>query len=274
MPSPEETKHGVAGIFDRGSATYDQTGADFFSTFGRWVVEAARLQPGERVLDIGSGRGAVLIPAAAAVAPRGSVDGIDLAPGMVTRLREDLVEVGNASVVLGDAEHPPVTGPYDAVLCGLVLFFLPAPAVALTAYRNLLVPAGRLVFSSFSEDDRRWDAVFRAAAAAIPPGEVPVERAATKAGPFSDDTSITDLLVATGFRDVAHQHRSHVTSFADQDDWWAWTWSHGARGMWEQIPCDRLEEVRALAYEAIESIRDNDGAITIRTTVRITTARS
>ena len=43
-------------------------------------------------------------------------------------------------------------------------------------------------------------------------------------------------------------------------------------GIWEQVPSDRVEEARSLVYEAIEHIRDADGAITVRVTIRITTA--
>ena len=140
MPTDEQAKQYVAGIFDRASETYDQTGVDYFGSLGRLVASAAELRPGERVLDVGSGRGAVLLPAAQAVGPSGSVDGVDLAPGMVTRLSADLDRLGrdNATVVLGDAQDPPVQGPYDVVVSGMVLFFLPDPTVAVRRYRELL----------------------------------------------------------------------------------------------------------------------------------------
>jgi ubiquinone/menaquinone biosynthesis C-methylase UbiE len=69
----------TAGVFSRVAPTYD-TVIPFFQTFGRHLVAAASLRPGERVLDLACGRGAVLFPAALAVGEQGSVLGIDIAP--------------------------------------------------------------------------------------------------------------------------------------------------------------------------------------------------
>jgi cyclopropane fatty-acyl-phospholipid synthase-like methyltransferase len=52
-------------------STTESVGIDYFSVFGRWLVEGAQLVPGERVLDVGCGRGAVTIPAAIAVGATG-----------------------------------------------------------------------------------------------------------------------------------------------------------------------------------------------------------
>ena len=82
-PSPEEIKAGVAGVFDRAAATYDQVGVEFFQPIGRFLVSRTDPQPAERVLDVGCGRGASAIPAAEAVGPTGSVLATDLAPSMV-----------------------------------------------------------------------------------------------------------------------------------------------------------------------------------------------
>jgi hypothetical protein len=71
------TQQTVAAIFDRAAATYDLVGPPFFAHFGRRLVELARLAPGERVLDIATGRGAVLFPASEAVGPSGRVTGTE-----------------------------------------------------------------------------------------------------------------------------------------------------------------------------------------------------
>jgi ubiquinone/menaquinone biosynthesis C-methylase UbiE len=269
MSTPDEIKRMASGLFDRASATYDQTGNDFFGTFGRWVVEAAKLQPGERVLDVGSGRGAVLLPAARAVGAGGRVEGVDLAPGMVDRLRTSLDDLPQASVVLGDAEQPPVTGPYDAVLAGLVLFFLPDPLAALRNYWQLLRPGGRLAFSSFQSEDTRWKPVFAAAATLLtgPPPERPGLQQ------FSSDALVTDLVTEAGFTDVVQHNREHETPFAGKDDWWRWTWSHGGLAFWERLPAGRIDEARALAYQAIDDTFGSDADLVARTVIRVTSAR-
>jgi ubiquinone/menaquinone biosynthesis C-methylase UbiE len=52
-------------LFNKLSCEYD-SGAGCFAHFGRRLVDVARIHAGARVLDIASGRGAVLFPAATA----------------------------------------------------------------------------------------------------------------------------------------------------------------------------------------------------------------
>jgi len=61
-----------------------------FRYFGARLVEAAGVEPGDRVLDVATGRGAVLFPAAERVGPTGEVTGIDLSPEMVRLTGADL----------------------------------------------------------------------------------------------------------------------------------------------------------------------------------------
>ena len=56
-------KEQVAGLYSRTAATYGRIGPDVFAPFGRWLVARTNLSPGERVLDVATGRGAVLIAA-------------------------------------------------------------------------------------------------------------------------------------------------------------------------------------------------------------------
>jgi ubiquinone/menaquinone biosynthesis C-methylase UbiE len=100
-PSPQRTtQQTVAAIFDRAAAAYDQVGPPFFAHFGRRLVELARLAPGERVLDIATGRGAVLFPASEAVGPAGQVMGIDLAPAMVAATQAEATARGSTNITL------------------------------------------------------------------------------------------------------------------------------------------------------------------------------
>lgn len=61
----ELTPH--AEVFDRAAPTYDRVGVDFFAVFGQRLVDLCGVRAGESVLDIGTGRGAVLGAAALAV---------------------------------------------------------------------------------------------------------------------------------------------------------------------------------------------------------------
>ncbi|MGH3075842.1 MAG: methyltransferase type 11, partial [Gaiellales bacterium] len=63
MSDDEGTHHTErASIFNRLVSDYD-AGAGAFAHFGRRLVALASVEPGQRVLDVATGRGAVLFPA-------------------------------------------------------------------------------------------------------------------------------------------------------------------------------------------------------------------
>ncbi len=99
-PDIVESKQELADFFGRAAPTYGDVGPRFFSRFGRRLVEVARLPAGARVLDVATGMGAVLIPAAEAVGPQGQVVGIDLSPSMVEETRREIEKraLSNVSV--------------------------------------------------------------------------------------------------------------------------------------------------------------------------------
>src|SRR5690348_2571269 len=135
----------VAALFDRLSPTYDQTGVPYYAVIARGLVDRLDVRPGERVLDVGAGRGAATFPLAEAVGERGHVDAIDGAPGMVEHLARDAAHLPQVHVALGDATDPrPGEAPYDVVAASLVVFFLPDPVAAVTRWRALTRPGGRI----------------------------------------------------------------------------------------------------------------------------------
>src|SRR5262245_57048757 len=79
----QQRKERVAGVFDRVAGTYGRVGPPFFAQYGARLVEFAQITRGSRVLDIATGRGAVLFPTAERVGSTGAVTGIDLSEAMV-----------------------------------------------------------------------------------------------------------------------------------------------------------------------------------------------
>ena len=106
-----------------------------------------QLQPGERVVDVGSGAGIDSLIAAKMVGPDGHVIGVDLTPAMLERARKSASEAGldNVEFREGLAESMPVPdGWADVVISNGVLNLLPDKLAALQEMARVLKPAGRL----------------------------------------------------------------------------------------------------------------------------------
>jgi SAM-dependent methyltransferase len=137
----------VRDWWDADAATYDDStdhgwAAASPALRAAWNAALHRLLPaGGRVLDVGAGTGFLSL-AAARLGHR--VTALDLSGGMLERLREGAAREGlEVEVVQAGAEEPPA-GPFDAVMERHLLWTLPDPAAALTAWR-VVAPGGRLV---------------------------------------------------------------------------------------------------------------------------------
>lgn len=106
-------------------------------------LETARLSPGLRVLELGSGSGYLLALVARLVFPGGRVVGVEIEPELVERSRSVLGALGGSevpTVVEGSAESAPGGDPFDRLI---VSFAQPEPIPE--AWGRALRPGGLLV---------------------------------------------------------------------------------------------------------------------------------
>ena len=119
----EETFDGAAPLYDLGGV---------FRESGRRLVDLLNIAPGANVLDIATGTGAVLLPAARSAGARGHVVGIDISTGMLQRAqREAMAErLGNITLLRMDGGHLEFDdASFDVVTCGFGIFFLATNAL-------------------------------------------------------------------------------------------------------------------------------------------------
>jgi demethylmenaquinone methyltransferase/2-methoxy-6-polyprenyl-1,4-benzoquinol methylase len=150
-----ETDPSGSGVYDWWSRHPRALGAvyamAFFgreSRFRRRSVE--RLDPvdGERVLEVGCGRGNSFGTLRERVGPEGTVVGLDASDGMVAaaRRRVDEADWTNVSTLRGDARQPPVRDEaFDAGYASMSMSAVPDPGRAVRAVHGALRPGGRFV---------------------------------------------------------------------------------------------------------------------------------
>lgn len=250
----DDAKTWIAGVFDRAAPSYDQLVGRYHEHFGERLVDVTGVGPGDAVLDVACGRGAALLPAASRVGTTGTIAGIDLSPEMVRRAREALAGAGlTADVRVMDAEQlefPAST--LTVVLCAFGIFFLPDAAGAMAEFRRVLRPGGVVGVSTWGEEDQRWaweNDVF---------ADIDVARRAV-VQPFDTPGPLEELLIASGFEDVAVRQEDHEVHIADEAEWWAWKWSYSLRGVIEQLAEDRLARLRREVSAHFEAMPEAGG---------------
>jgi len=106
-----------------------------------------RLEPGERVVDLGCGAGTDTLVAAQMVGPEGHVTGIDMTPEMLARARRAADELGVENVELVEAEVerlPLADESVDVVISNGVIDLVPDKDAVFAEIYRVLRPGGRM----------------------------------------------------------------------------------------------------------------------------------
>ncbi len=114
------------------------------------AVEAARLQPGEVVIDLGSGGGLECFIAARQVGAEGKVIGIDMTPDMLARARSSAERMGFQNVLFrqGYIEDLPLEDRIaDAIISNCVINLSPDKNAVMAEMWRVLKPGGRIAIS-------------------------------------------------------------------------------------------------------------------------------
>jgi len=244
-----------------------------FGFFSTELVRVAGLSPGDSVLDLGTGNGLGLVPAARAVAPA-VVVGVDFATQMleVAGQRAARFAVQNVELVCMDVAHLDLgDATFDVALASSVFQFVGYSTDVLREWRRVLRPGGRLVFSvpEIGSDPAMSmiGDLIGEHAAQLAPEVLATSRVAQQNR--SEHPDLAALCLAGGFERAATSQLRLRTTVADADEWWAMQWTHGIRAFLREFDEATLEQIKRDAGIRLEGLRRPDGAIPLTLTMTV-----
>lgn len=256
----EQHKQRITTIFNAVSADYDNAALRFFPSTADRMVDYLQPCRGWKVLDVAAGTGALCLSLAQAVGHEGKVVGIDLSESMLKRAEENMKKraVANVDLFQMDAEQPEFRSDYfHAVTCSFGLFFLPDMLKALTQWRRVTRPAGKVLFSSFTENafSQLVECLIEdLAAAGVDMTDKPMAVSRLK-----DADTCTSLMVEAGYINVQQTTAQMGYHLSDEDAWWDVVWGAAMRGLVELIPESERDVFKDKHLARIAKLRTDDG---------------
>jgi SAM-dependent methyltransferase len=276
MPIDDPTEHWTGAGGDHWAAEHARHDR-MLAPFSDVVLQGLDPQPGERVLDVGCGNGALSWAAAERVAPGGAVVGLDLSPQMLAVARRRSSAPAGVSVTFeqGDAQTDEVGDGFDAWISRFGVMFFKDPEAAFANLAGALRPGGRIAFvcwRGFFENE--WQ--FVPAGAALEHVAPPPLAGGYAPGPFAlaEPDFVTSLLTGAGFEGVGLEPADRAVTLGDsvEDALGYLLRSEFARILLDGTDEATIGRVRASVTGALEGYAGPDG-VALNGAVWLVTAR-
>jgi ubiquinone/menaquinone biosynthesis C-methylase UbiE len=255
---------------DEAAAEYDRAFAHVTAHFMPFLLRAAHLAPGLRVLDIATGTGLSAEAALAAVGPTGHVTAADLSPAMAEKARERLGRAPNVLVSVEDGQALSFSdGSFDAVLCNLGLMFFPNPVRGLSEFRRVLRPGGRAAVSVNTAVERSYNHQINLIIARHVPS---LAEAVSRTFALGEASRLQSLFSEAGFEDIETDIVKHTFVLPSFDAYYG-PFERGGASTGQALAALPEEIRRAVREEVRRDLADTGGPIEAEAEYRIVSGR-
>lgn len=243
IPPPDQ----IARLFDRLADGYDRAALRFFPFAADRLVQRLAPRPGEKILDVATGTGAVAVALGQhLVGGSGRVMAVDISERMLDRAYANVrrMALHNVDVHPMDATALEFrSGYFDAVACSFGLFFIPDMVEALREWRRVLRPGGRIALTGFGPTafqplaDNYCSTLRACGGPELSAQDFPWQRLATA-------ETFEQLLQAAGFEAVECSTEQLGYHLQNALEWWEIVWNSGFRGPLMALDAEQLEQFR------------------------------
>lgn len=252
------------------AAGYDRAFARVTTHFIPYLLRAAHIAPGMRVLDIAAGTGLAAEAALNIVGPTGHVTAADLSPAMVEKSRGRLGHAKNASVAVEDGQALSLPDEsFDAVVCSLGLMFFPDALRGLAEFRRVLRPGGRAAVSVNTVPERSYNNRINLAIARHVPS---LAAAAARVFSLGDETKLRSPFEAAEFADVEITTEAHRFVLPSFDSYFE-PFEKGAGSPGQAFVSLSVEARKAVRDEVKRDLEDTGGPIEVEVEYRLAAGR-
>lgn len=249
---------------------YDRAFAHVSAYFLPFLLRAARLGPGQRVLDVATGTGIAAEAALRVIGAGGSIVAADISKEMAEKARRRLKEAPNASVAVEDGQalsFPDES--FDAVLCSLGLMFFPDPLRGLSEFRRVLRAGGRAAVSVATTPDRSYNGRINVVVARHVPS---LAGATGRTFALGDATRLRSLFRQAGFTEIETHAGKHCFALPSFDAYYG-PFERGGASTGQALASLPKDIRHAIREEVRRDLADTGGPIEVEVEIGFASGR-
>ncbi|MBU3144082.1 class I SAM-dependent methyltransferase [Clostridium sp. CF012] len=258
-------KQKLMNVWDKVAPTFGKIGPGYWQKFGSRLVELSRINKGEKILDIGVGRGASLFPAINKIGEEGYAVGIDASEVMVSETHKDIVKqkIYNAKVIKMNAQTLEFDENFfDNVICGFGMGYLLYSDSKLTEILRVLKKDGQVGFSIWEiQEDQKWLTEIVNKFLLIGSSNQNNNKK-SDLPKFDTANDVRKILENAGLRNVKVYKENADVIYTTKEQWWEEMCSNAVRAVFEgieELGDDKFKKFKVEVFNGLEKYKNIDG---------------